>query len=327
MVGIFKQKNPGNALFLLIYALVIKFPLFLHPAPALQLEGDNYIYHLVLRFFEPVSARIPVFYPLLTFLLLFTQATLLNRLSNHLKLFARPSYLVGMCYILATSLMTVWNVFSAPLLINSLLIWVWYLMNGWYSNHNSKAAIYNTSVLVGILPLIYSPAIAYVLLLMLALLVMRPPRATEWLVGALGFTTPYYFLFVILYLVNKWEWNKILPDVSFHLPKLPTSLWVTGGIVFLVVPFLIGGFLVQNNLSKMLIQVRKSWSLLLLLLMMSLLIILLNPGNSYQHWLMITIPIAAFHAATYYYSNSKWFLQLLHWAVFAFIIILQYNVG
>jgi len=326
VIGIFKQKNPGNALVLLVYSLIIKFPFFLHPEKYAVHEGDNYIFNILIKFLAPVTNSAPVIFSILAFLLLFTQATLLNRISNSLKLFPRSNFLVGMSYMLITSLVHEWNLFSAPLLVNSLLIWAWYRMTNLYNHNSPKTAIFNISMLVGILPLIYSPAVVFLVLLMFALVLTRPFRITEWLVALLGFTTPYYFLFVVLYLTNQWNWNKIIPVISFHLPRLSSSLWVTGGIIFMVLPFLIGGYYVQNNLGKMLIQVRKSWSLLLMLLIVSVLIILVNPGTNYLHWLPVVVPLAAFHAAAYYYPSGKWFPVLMHWVIFAFVIMLNYSI-
>jgi len=39
----------------------------------------------------------------------------------------------------------------------------------------------------------------------------------------------------------------------------------------------------------------------------------------------MAVPITAFHAAAYYYSTPRWIPQLLHWVIFAFIIMLQYT--
>jgi hypothetical protein len=326
VIGIFKQKNPGNAFVLLVYGLVLKFPFFLHPEKHAANEGDNYIFNVIVKFLQPFTNNAPVIFSILAFLLLFTQATLLNRIANSVRLLPRPNFLVGMSYMLVTSLVHEWNLFSAPLLVNSLLIWIWYRMTNLYNHNSPKTAIFNISMLVGILPLIYSPAVVFLALLMFAMLLTRTFRITEWLVALLGFTTPYYFLFVVLCLGNQWDWNKVIPVISFHLPKLPVSLWVTGGIMFMVLPFLIGAYYVQSNLSKMLIQMRKSWSLLLVLLIVSVLIILVNPGNNYLHWLPVVVPLAAFHAAAYYYPAGRWFPVLMHWVIFAFAIMLNYSV-
>ncbi len=326
MIGIFKQKNPGNAFVLLVYALVIKFPFFLHPEKHVDSEGDNFIFKLIVQFLEPVTKSAPIIYPLLAFLLMFTQATLLNRIVNNLRLLPKSNFLVGMAYILISSLVHEWSLFSAPMLVNSLLIWIWYRMTTLYNHNSPKTAIFNISMLVGILPLIYSPALVFLILLFFSLVLTRPFRITEWLVAILGYTTPYYFIFVALYLSNQWTWSKFIPDMSFHLPKLPQTLLVTAGIFFLIVPFLIGAYFVQTNFGKMLIQVRKSWSLLLVLLMVALVVILVNPGNNYLHWLPIIVPLAAFHAAAYFYPNGRWFPLLMHWVIFAFVIALNYAV-
>lgn len=326
MVGIFKQKNPGNAFILLLYAIALKFPFFVHPEKPIANEGDNYIFNIIVKFLAPFGNNAPVIYTFLAFILLFTQATLLNRIGNSLKLFPRTNFLMGMSYILVTSLVHEWNLFSAPLLVNSLLIWIWYRLTNLYNNPNPKTAIFNVSMLVGVLPLIYSPAVVFLILLMFALVVTRPFRVTEWLVALLGFTTPYYFLFVILFLNNQWNWSKVVPAISFHLPKLPASLWITGGITFMVIPFLMGSWYAQANLGKMLIQMRKSWSLLLAFLIATMLIIMLNPGTNYLHWLPVVVPLAAFHAAAYYYLPGRWFPSLLQWVIFIFAIMLNYTV-
>lgn len=326
MIGIFKQKNPGNALLLLIYGLVLKFPLFLHPVKPLPDNGNNYIYGIIVRLLEPVTTNAPVLFSFLAFLLIFTQATLINRISNSLKLFPRNNYLVGMAYLLVSSLMKDWMYFSAPLLINSLMIWIWYSMIRLYNNSNPKTSIYNVAVLVGFLPLIYTPSLAFVFLLLLSLIITRPPRITEWMVSFLGLLTPYYFLFVFLYLTDQWDYNKIFRSLSFHFPKFPSSYWVTGGIVLLVLPFFPGWYYVQTNLNKTLIQVRKAWGLLLSFLIVSLLIILVNPGDTYQLWVLALIPLTTFHAAAYYYIRLRWLALILHWITFIFAIVINYGV-
>lgn len=326
MVGIFKNKNPGNALLLLLYGLILKFPLFLHPVKPIADQGNNYIYYLILKLLEPVSANAPIVFSVVAFLLIFTQATLLNRIVNSFKLFPKANYLTGMSFILATSLIKEWTYFSAPLLINSLMIWIWYRMVGLYNNNNPKTSIYNVAVLVGFLPLIYSPAMTFIMLLLIALLLTRPFDVTEWMVAILGIITPYYFLFVILFLTDQWAFSKIVPKVLFHLPKLPVSVWISSGLGLLLVPFLCGGYFVQANLSKMLIQVRKAWGLLLWFFMISIIIIFINPADTYMHWLLLLVPMAAFHAATYYYMGPRWLASVLHWLSFGFAIVIGYGL-
>ncbi len=326
MVRIFKNKNPGNALLLLLYALFLKFPLFLHPVKPMPDQGNNYIYYLIVELIEPLSKTVPVIFSLLAFLMFFTQATLLNRIVNSLKLFPRSNYLVGMTFLLTTSLVKDWTSFSAPLLINSLMIWIWYRMVGLYNNSNPKTSIYNVAVLVGLLPLVYSPAVAFILLLVFALIITRPLDITEWMVAILGIITPYYFLFVILFLSDQWKTSSVIPYLLLHLPRLPGSVWVTASMGLLFIPFLTGGYFIQANLNKMLIHVRKTWGLLLWFFVVSIIVIFINPTGNYIHWMLMMIPVAAFHAAAYYYITSRWLTSLLHWITFAFAIAIEYSL-
>src|ERR1700761_3006534 len=232
MIGIFRQKTPANALILLFYALVLKFPLFLHPvAPALHPE-DNYLYRLILNGLDAVFHHIPIYYSILSFLLLVGQAFLLNRISNHYKLLPKSNYLPGMSYILITSLLPDWGHFSAPLLINTIMIWVWYRMMELYNAQRPGTAIFNIGLWTAIVSLLYIPAVAFLLLVLFGLLTMRPFRIREWLVGLLGFTFPYYFLFLFLYLSGHWSWSKIVPKIVFTVPAFPESIWVSLGMAW-----------------------------------------------------------------------------------------------
>jgi hypothetical protein len=153
---------------------------------------------------------------------------------------------------------------------------------------------------------------------------MRPFRIREWLINIMGVTMPYYFLILVLYLTNQWEWNKLKPEISFGLPALPGTIEMTVSIILLILPFIFGGFLVNANLNKMFIQVRKGWSLLLLFLIVSTLIILANGSNNYVNWLLCVVPLTAFHAAAYYFPSLKFFPLLLHWVLFIWAIYVNY---
>jgi hypothetical protein len=324
LVAIFKQKSQANAFVLLIYALVLKFSIFIHPSVPTEREGDSYLFTHLLMGLISLFKGMPVFFSVITFLLLFTQATLFNRICNHQKIFPKTNFLPGMSYILITSLIPSWNYFSAPLLVNSIMIWVFYQMTELYNTNRSDASIFNIGALTGLVTLIYQPAISFLLLLFFALLVMRPFRVREWVMGVLGFTSPYYFLFLILYLSNQWNWKNVVPSILFRLPAIPTTIWITCGILLLIVPFLIGGFFVQANLNKMLIQYRKNWSLLLFYLIVAVLIILIDRSNYYENWIVTAVPFAAFHAAAYFYSNDKVLLRIMHWVTFVFILWMNY---
>lgn len=324
MVGIFRQKYPGNNLLLLVYALILKFGILLRPSLPLVQEEDHYLYELLLRFLLPLNLP-AFFYGITAFLLLYIQAALLNRISTEQKMLPKPNYLPGMAYILLSSLFVEWNHFSAPLLVNTLLILVFYYMVNLYNTNKPLAGIFNIGVMMGLVTLFYEPAIIYVLMLPFTLFIMRPFRVREWLTGFLGLTISYYFLALEPLITNKWSWNHLVPSIRLDFPAMPSSIQITISIIMLVVPFILGGFFVQANLNKMLIQIRKGWSLLLLFLIMSIFIIMVNGGVNYVNWVFGLVPLAAFHAAAYYYPEKKNLLTLvMHWVIFGYAMYLGY---
>jgi hypothetical protein len=167
---------------------------------------------------------------------------------------------------------------------------------------------------------------AFLLLVLFALIIMRPFRVQEWVVGLLGFTSPYYFLLFVLYFTGQLQLKNILPHIIFAIPAMPESIWISLGLMFLLIHFIIGGYFVQKNLNKMLIQVRKAWSLLLVYLIVAVVIILINKVNSYENWIVTGVPFAAFYASAYFYPENKTVPGILHWASFAFIIVVNYVV-
>ena len=323
MVGIFRQKNPGNNLLLLVYGLVLKFGILLRPSAPLRQNEDHYLYNLLLRLLDPL--HLPnFFYGITAFLLIYVQTMLINRICTDLKMLPKPNYLPGMAYMVLSSLFVEWNHFSAPLLINTFLILMFYRMVNLYNTGKPLGGIYNIGVMTGIVTLLYQPAIVYVLMLPFTLYIMRPFRIREWLTGFLGLTTPYYFLALEPLFTNRWNWSYLVPSIEFDFPAMPSSIFITISIILLVIPFIAGGYFVQTNLNKMLIQIRKGWSLLLLFLIMSVFIILVNGGVNYVNWMFGLMPLAAFHAATYYYPTKRLFPLILHWVIFGYAIYLCY---
>jgi hypothetical protein len=214
-----------------------------------------------------------------------------------------------MCYILVTSLLPDWGHFSALMLINSIIIWCWYKMASLYNSANPVASIFNIGLFLGLATLLYVPAIAFLIVLFFALLIMRPFRIQEWFIGFLGFTSPYYFLILILYFARELHWINLVPHISFTFPAIPGSVWIVAAFSLVVIPFIIGGIYVQNNLNKMMIHARKSWSLLLVFLIAAIFVIIINKAGSYENWIVTVVPFAVFHSAAYFYPQKNFMLN------------------
>ena len=324
MIGIFKQKTPANIFLLLVFGVLIKLPMFLHPhIPAIR-SSDGIFFKAILKFLQPAGTSNPILYPVLAFTLLFLQAVMLTRFINSQRMMSRPTYFPGMAYLLITSLLPEWNYFSAPLIVNTILLFVLSGLFKIYNQPSAKGVIFNIGLALGIASFLFFPAITFLVWILLALAVMRPFKLNEWILCIVGITTPFYFYAIYLFITDQWSWQLLWPYFSVVLPSIQQSIWLAGSAFLLVVPFLGGGYYVQDNLRKMLIQVRKGWSLLLLYLLGAIFIPFVNNSGSFENWVMAAIPFAAFHACTYLYSTLRIVPLLLFWLTVAFILGYQY---
>jgi hypothetical protein len=324
VIGIFKQKSPANIFLLLVFGFLIKLPLFLHPQHAITGNGDGGFYKALTLFLAPVSKAFPYLYAWLAFGFLFLQAMVLTRFMNTQRLVSKPTYFPGMAYLLITSLIPQWNYFSAPLIVNTIFVFVLAGLFKIYNQQNAKGAIFNIGLALGISSFIFFPSITFIGWILMALMVMRPFRINEWVLCILGTITPLYFYAVYVFISGTWGQVNFWPNFSIVLPNVGHSLWLAGSAFLLVVPFLAGAFFVQNNLRRMLIHARKGWSLLLLYILGAIFVPFVNSTGTFENWVIAAVPFAAFHACAYLYSSYRIIPFLLFWVTVAFVLAYQY---
>ena len=322
MIGIFKKKSPVNIVLLLLLGLLIKMPLFLFAKPVVATEADGMLYRYLVSFF-PKGAEAFIS-AVLAFILLYLQALLLNFLVNEYRLTLKPNYLPGMAYLLITSLQPEWNYFSAPLLANTFIVLSFIQLLRIYNAPAAKEIIYNTGLLLGICSFIFLPSVLIAICLLLGILILRPFRLNELFLLLIGVATPFYFYGVYLFLTDQFSIYKLFPSIRFHLPVIKNTTWLYVNLGVLVLPFLIGGYYIQVHLGKLIIQVRKNWSILLLYLLLSVLIPFVNSSSFFYNWILVTLPLAAFHAAAYLYLPRKWIALSLFFITVAIILSQQY---
>jgi hypothetical protein len=324
VIGVFKQKSPANILLLFVFGVLIKLPMFIYPHVPVSRPADGELFDAILRFLQPTGNSYPRLYPLIAFALLYVQALVLTNFINNQRMMNRSNYLAGMAYLLITSLLPEWNYFSAPLFINTILLLILSGLFRIYNQQNAKGTIFNIGLALGVAGFLFVSSLTFIIWIFLALAVMRPFRLNEWLLCILGITTPFYFYAIYIFIKGKWSWQSFLPHISIGVPSLQQTAWLAASVFLLMVPFLIGGYYVQDSLRKMLINVRKGWSLLLLYLFTALLLPFVNTSDTFENWVMAMVPLAAFHASAYLYPTWRVFPLVFFWISVAFVIAYQY---
>jgi hypothetical protein len=322
VIAVFKQKSPGNIAVLFIFGLLIKLPLFLYPKPAVATVNDGRLYHWFIQ-----NINSPVSSSMVAFVLIYGQALMINYLLNEYRMITKPNYLPGMAFMLITSLLPDWNYLSAPLMANTFIIWMFIYLFGQYNTGNARGQVYNIGLIAGISSYIYFPSAAFIICILLGLMILKPFRLNEIALFALGCLTPYYFHGVWLFLSDQLNRSNFMPYISIKVPVIRNSIWIAAGTILLTIPFLIGGYFVQVHLRKMLIQVRKNWSVLVLYLLLAFLVPFINSDQTFHTWILIAAPFAAFHACAYFYPQRRWLPLLLFFITIGYILYQQYQTN
>ena len=322
MIAIFKQKSPGNVAVLLLFGLLLKLPLFLYPKNVIAGQIDGRLYQWLMSLLHPGKAQL---YSVVAFSFLYIQALMINYMVNEYRMIIKATYLPAMAFLLITSLLPEWNYFSSPMLANTFIIWMFIYLFRLYNSPNAKAQVYNIGLIAGLTSYIYFPSAAFVICILLGLMILKPFRLNEIILFILGCLTPYYFHAVYLFLFSELNFANFFPQIFITVPVLKNSIWLAGSIVLLTIPFLIGGYYVQANLRKMLIQVRKNWSVLLIYLLLAFFVPFVNSDQSFETWILVTVPFAAFHACAYFYPVKRWFPLLVFFITIGYILYQQYG--
>jgi hypothetical protein len=229
---------------------------------------------------------------------------------------------MGFAYLLITSIIPDWNVLTPGLIINTIMVWALPYMIGLYQNQKPKAHLFNIGFGFGICSFIYFPSIYLLLLLIIALALFRPLRISEWLVTIIGVLTPFYFLMVYFFVWDHMEQvSKIIPAHNLVIPKIAYNwkFWVSFSLI--TFPVVIGLLMSLTNASRMLVQMRKSWSLMIYYLFIATFLPFINNYGGINHFIITVVPLSIFCAAFYWYPKKKSFAELTIWMSFAWIII------
>lgn len=323
MTGIFRANNPLNTFLLLIYGLILKFVWLLHLQMPVIHKSDGFLFNSIIEVTKPYLDPFPKSWFFIAYLLIFSQAVTFNQIISSRRMMQKPNYLPAMSYLLISSFFPEWNVLSASLIVNTLLIWVWSKMSNLNTNHHPKSTLFNVGLAIGIASFLYLPSFAFSLFVILSLLITRPPKVAEWLITFIGVITPWYFLIAWLFLTNKLYSFRFsgfgITQSSFHLFY---NEWAAISIIVFLI--LMGVFFTWRFMAKQVLQARKNWSQMFLYLIICLGIPFIIMSHNIGFWILALVPASAFIGCAFYYPGIKWIPMVLQWVMVAFVFYMQY---
>ncbi|MFV0605226.1 MAG: DUF6427 family protein [Niabella sp.] len=323
MTGIFRQKNPGNIFVLFIFGILLKLPVLFNSAPPVIKPKDSYVYLQIINFFKPLAAIFPFIYVIIAYLLLFLQAYLITSFINNNRLMNKANFLPAMAYMLVTSLLPEFNVFSSAIIVSTLFITIFSILFSAHNQNITRNNIFNAGLILGIASLIFLPSLLFIIWVYIALAILRPFKLNEWVLLLTGLITPYYFFIIILYLTDNFQWQYLYNGFIIALHEGSYNIWHAIVVFLVLLPLLVGLYYIQKQSNRMLIHVRKAWNLLTIYLIICVIISFFNTGIGIENRVLILLPVAALHGYGYYNSEVKIYPKIMFWTFIAIIISSQ----
>jgi len=317
VVSLFKEKSTAAVFGIIILSAGLRAFFWQSPPQVVSNPGDGFIFYLLEQVKLLPAALLPVIYHIVVIV----QSMRLNYVLNEARLFPKIAFTTALAYILLTALVPGWNNISSALVANSLVILLIYRMVKLYNAPNPKTLLYNIGLITGSTVLLYFPAVPFVIVAFFALGTLRPFRINEWITLLFGIITPFYFLAGWLFLNDKFD--LVVTQLKMFTPQSITTansllLVATLGVALVAI---IAGFLYwQSNNGRMVIQVRKSWSILFVA-MLSVIPVVFIMANTWPEALLLAIvPASAFVSNTFLYPKKTILTGLLFWILAGLIV-------
>lgn len=323
MIGVFRSNNPLNASILFVYGFLLKLYWFMHLPSITHRSADGFLYNALIDLLKPGLEEWRILEAALVYFLLFTQAMSLNYFMNSRKMVSGNNFLPAMSYLLITSLLPEWNMLSPTLIVNSILIWFFFKVSTLGSGNQVRSVLFNIGLAIGVCSFLYLPSLFFVVIVLIGVGMVRPPKIFEMGMVFLGLLTTWYFLAAALYLTDKTQLFEMM-DLFFEWPDILMNKLVVTGIALLALLLLVGFYFVQAQSSKQIVRVRKGWGFVLANLILLLLIPLFQFNPDLRDWIMTLVPVSLFIGAGFYYLSVKPIRMVLHWGVVLFVVYYQY---
>ncbi len=320
MTGPFKGNNPSNHFLLIIYGLLLYWPLFYHPLAIQNLNNGSYLFDLIMQVIQFLFGKMYWLFTLIVFLLFYMQALLLNHIATNQRLFQRPNFLVSMIYLLFSSFFLIGQPFGSTHVILMMLVFLLYQVSLFQTTNTPGKTMFNTGLILGILLLIDPSSFVLIFLPMIGLAIMRPFRLQEWFIVFLGLLTPPYMQGSYLF-IRYGHWKNFQPKLRFEIPNWELNSYENFQFSIILMVSLVGFYFVQSNRMKGLIQSRNTWSVILSTGILSFIFFFFN-NNPIKLSFGLLLPILAFFGASaFYYAEKGWFRTLMHLALLGMALV------
>lgn len=321
MLRFFKSPQPA-ALFVIPFIVIGLWWTAFSECQVISLPEQMPLWNMV----QPFFASLPVWTNTLIMIALISiQAVYLNLLLNKHEVLYKNSYLPSLFFVIVASSAADFLHVHPIHWINLLLLFLLDKSFGWLKQERPRASLFDCGFLAAIASLLYFPAFAFFILLVIALAILRPFILREWLIAIIGFFLPYFFLSVILF----WQdglaafWNNFGTRFLLYRPffnvSLPLSLQVLGILLGLILLYAM--LRLRNNYYKNTIRTRSYQQIVFFSFLLACGGILWIREFRIDYLIILAVPASVFLSYLFVsVKKRKWFSELLLWILLILIV-------
>lgn len=318
LIRLFRSTQIFSVVLLVIISIaisLISWSLHYGVVPTTGMPLYDLVSGIFIKLTGHVGEKTSVLSAVIVFILITSQALHLNYVLNKHEVFFKQSWLPALIYLLIGSIVPQFIWFSPLLFVNTILIFALDKIFGLYKNTGALVLAFDSAFLLSMAALFYFPAIVFVFVYVISILILRPFSWRDWLVGIMGFALPFFFAFLYYFLYDKLNdfYDKVFVEginKTIVIQHLFTYQY-TFSLFWIGILFLLALFRLQKNYFKNVTKSRLTQQILLVLIPVGVGMILVSREESLYRFSILVIPFASY--VSYYFLSSKklWLLELM----------------
>jgi hypothetical protein len=323
VLQLIRNNSPFTVLILFIFTLIIRLPALLHPQLPVT-AGDTILFNWLLGGLSYVFGSAAFAWTFFAVVCSFLQGLYLNAITIRHRLFARPTYVPLFSYLVLTSIIPGYSYFSAPLMVCWCLLLSFDVMLQFSQSGQPRKHIFNAGFMLSMAALLQFSAIFYFLLFIVALILLRPFTIGEWVVAIIGYVTPLYFFSGLLFLTDRLPALTRWPDLGISLPRqVPHPVFLLGCIGTILILTASGLFVLQGQMPKSVIAVRRNWGAIVAAFIVSVIVSVLTAGDNGVIWLVLMPALSMIISNPMLLEKNKRFSNFTFYFSLLFVIFCQ----
>jgi hypothetical protein len=320
LVSFFKPNHPVSLLTLLpIMALMLWLPGILkYPLP-ITFEHSMPLFDAVAF----LCSHVPYSAPIISVVLVYLQALLINHLVNANDILKPKSNLPALMYVVLMGFLVELQALHPVVFSNLFLI---FAIDRIFTIYNQKTVFsqaFDAGMLIALGSFFYFPAIAFFIFIWLTLLIIRPFIWREYIIALIGLLIPYLFLGTWFFWTGEWLefFRDKLTDLDPSTIAFPQLVAIDYGMVIFLLIIL--GFSVITMLRIMgnnVVRVQYLIRSLIALLITSFLTLIFDTSRGIHTIALAAIPSAILIANYFLVLKKRVVAEILFLVLLAVVV-------